>query len=278
MLTSLKESNKNSYTFVYDPTPLPSYNSRKVDHWGYYHGGADYFDNTRPSTSYTKSDVVPYTLSREPNPAFMQAGILKEIKYPTGGYTKFDYEANTYSAIATKHPFGLDTLLISKYAGGLRIKKITHQDSNRDSLIVKTYSYVKNYKSGGSLSSGILAGYPQYLDEGSFLYGSDWINYWFWRDQFIGPLNNTNGNHVTYTEVTETSTDGSFVVNKFSNHDQARYRDQPFAGAVYSTRDVLKTEPFNSLALERGKLLGQYFYDSSKKLVKQVVNEYNNDV
>ncbi|AFD08101.1 hypothetical protein Solca_3085 [Solitalea canadensis DSM 3403] len=203
MLTSLKESNKNSYTFVYDPTPLPSYNSRKVDHWGYYHGGADYFDNTRPSTSYTKSDVVPYTLSREPNPAFMQAGILKEIKYPTGGYTKFDYEANTYSTIATKHPFGLDTLLINKYAGGLRIKKITHQDSNRDSLIVKTYSYVKNYKSGGSLSSGILAGYPQYLDEGSFLYGSDWINYWFWRDQFIGPLNNTNGNHVTYTEVTK---------------------------------------------------------------------------
>lgn len=277
MLTSLRESNKNNYTFVYDQTPLPPYNSRKIDHWGFYHGGIDYFDNTKPASDYSKNDVPAYTLSREPNPAFMQAGILKEIKYPTGGYTKFEYEANTYSSVATKYPFGLDTFVVNKYAGGLRIKKITHQDSNRDSLIVKTYSYVKNYKNGGSLSSGILAGYPQYLDEGAFFTGSLWINYWFWQDHFIGPLNNTNGNHITYTEVTESSSDGSFVVNKFSNHDQARYRDQLCAGAIYSTRDLLKTEPFTSMALERGQLLGQYSYDKSKKLVKQVVNEYNND-
>ena len=35
--------------------------------------------------------------NREPNETSMQAGILKEIIYPTGGSSKFEYEANTYS-------------------------------------------------------------------------------------------------------------------------------------------------------------------------------------
>jgi hypothetical protein len=60
----------------------------------------------------------------------MTEGVLKKITYPTGGYTEFEFETNKYSEGGE-----------SKYAGGLRVKKITTRASANDSSLTKTYKY-----------------------------------------------------------------------------------------------------------------------------------------
>ncbi|MDO6433303.1 hypothetical protein Q4E93_22015 [Flavitalea sp. BT771] len=85
-----------SHQFVYNEVKLPPYQSAQVDLWGYY-------NNNQDSTSIPK-DIWPepnmpfyYTPNREPNPNTVGAGILTEIKYPTGGSVLFEYEPNDYS-------------------------------------------------------------------------------------------------------------------------------------------------------------------------------------
>ncbi|WP_299367507.1 hypothetical protein [Winogradskyella sp.] len=73
---------KPPYTFTYDPTKLPNRHSNSQDYWGYYNGA----DNG--------SFLVGYGLDRRVNTVLSQAGMLKQITYPTGGSTRFTYEHN----------------------------------------------------------------------------------------------------------------------------------------------------------------------------------------
>ncbi|MEM6716967.1 MAG: hypothetical protein AAF622_18025, partial [Cyanobacteria bacterium P01_C01_bin.147] len=80
------------YLFTYDPTPLPPRNSYNIDHYGYFNGA----DNTTWLPAYSPYfDDFPYA-NREVNPRYAQAGILKQITYPTGGYTVFSWDSNHY--------------------------------------------------------------------------------------------------------------------------------------------------------------------------------------
>lgn len=94
----------------------------------------------------------------------MEAEILTKITYPTGGTTEFDYELHDYSAILDRYPFDLTDQEQNLTTGGLRIKKITSKDTNGDILSEKEYFYIKDYISGSALSSGILAGLPEYTE------------------------------------------------------------------------------------------------------------------
>jgi hypothetical protein len=93
-----------STKFSYSSIPLPGKDSKSVDFWGYYNG--------KPNLSYVPTQMVPfepteYSLAgenylmignadRSVNPAYIQAGMLTKITYPTGGFTEFEYEPNTY--------------------------------------------------------------------------------------------------------------------------------------------------------------------------------------
>ena len=83
-----------SYTFSYNTTALPFRHSKQIDHWGYFNGKSQNdtkFVNVPPSTvlgiTYGSSD-------RSTDPIRMKAGSLSSIKYPTGGETFLDLEAN----------------------------------------------------------------------------------------------------------------------------------------------------------------------------------------
>ncbi|WP_316634372.1 hypothetical protein [uncultured Flavobacterium sp.] len=96
---------RNEQEFVYSSTSLPNKTSKGQDYFGYYNGA----DNNQ--------DLIPKHYISYPYPTEVghgdrsvkvsanQAGILKEIHYPTKGWTKFNYETNQY--------FGVDAL--SKY-------------------------------------------------------------------------------------------------------------------------------------------------------------------
>lgn len=100
-LLSVATQNANNeslppYQFTYDANPLPPYQSGQLDFWGY-------FNNT-PYTSMLPSAAWPgtsgpfyYSPNREPDIHYVANGILKQIKYPTGGTVSFEYEPNDYS-------------------------------------------------------------------------------------------------------------------------------------------------------------------------------------
>ena len=105
--------------------------TRGVDHWGYYNGANNKSFFPRIYTTYkgwngdTRTLVIPggYRGSSSLN---MQKGVLSKIIYPTGGYTKFHYEANRY--VENKYSsfnFNSDTIA---NCGGLRIRMIEDVD------------------------------------------------------------------------------------------------------------------------------------------------------
>lgn len=83
-----------SYEFTYeDSVWLPNrVTSKAVDNWGYYNGQTG---NTTLIPSYTNySGTYVVGAFRQTVEPYARAAVLKKIKYPTGGYTKFEYESN----------------------------------------------------------------------------------------------------------------------------------------------------------------------------------------
>lgn len=70
------------HQFEYNSLVLPNRHSNKTDSWGYYNGA----NNDYLATFLNDNRNVSVTLS--------EAGMLKKIIYPTGGYTIFEYEHN----------------------------------------------------------------------------------------------------------------------------------------------------------------------------------------
>lgn len=92
-LASVEEEGSDGTTlkpheFTYDSQVLPAMFSSKQDYWGYYNGVTGNGPFTRPF------DYGLYTVDRRVDTLKSEAGILKEIKYPTGGTTKLTYEHN----------------------------------------------------------------------------------------------------------------------------------------------------------------------------------------
>lgn len=127
--------NGMKYGFEYDQTLLPKFGSYSEDFWGYY--------NRIPSSEnlpfmWHNHIDLEYRSIREPNFAFTQAGILKKVIYPTGGWSSFEYEQNKgtkvyASGFGDKKPSDINEF------GGLRIKKINNYDGSN--LEAKIYEY-----------------------------------------------------------------------------------------------------------------------------------------
>ncbi len=100
MLDSIRESSRestiNPYRFDYNSTSLPARDSKDQDHWGYYNF------KTSEGHNMTLIPTVEYLYetyegdNREPFAESMMAGVLEEIVFPTGGYTRFEFEPHEY--------------------------------------------------------------------------------------------------------------------------------------------------------------------------------------
>ncbi|MEL7120506.1 MAG: DUF6443 domain-containing protein [Bacteroidota bacterium] len=79
---------------------LPSILTKAIDHWGYYNGSTlnqDEVYNIPTTTLINGSQQITRGGSnRETVPNELSVGTLKSVKYPTGGLTTYEYEANTY--------------------------------------------------------------------------------------------------------------------------------------------------------------------------------------
>lgn len=123
-LNSVYEINQNTqtnrYDFVYDETKqLPRKDSYAVDYWGYYNsktGNKSFIPDfnllfwSSKKTSSIHNQIVnsnyiseSYKANRGSSFNSTKAGILIGIEYPTGGYTKFTYESNSFNQIGAKY-------------------------------------------------------------------------------------------------------------------------------------------------------------------------------
>ena len=150
------ENSFEEYFFDYNNTKLPKYNSTATDYWGYFnnHINGYYFnDHFIPFLipSFTTSIVQAYNsevteihettlggANRNPDTFYSQAGMLKQITYPTKGYSIFEYENNKF--------LDQDTI---RNIGSLRIKSIKNFDYDNTLIYNKIYLYGTNENTVG---------------------------------------------------------------------------------------------------------------------------------
>lgn len=112
-LTSMAETDRQGQTikihsFEYeDINGLPPRLSYAQDHWGFFNGASN--SHLIPKDAQTKDAFGRYLFEniggdRAPNSAFSNKGILTRITYPTGGYSQFVYEPNSYWGDKTIYP------------------------------------------------------------------------------------------------------------------------------------------------------------------------------
>ena len=110
-LENIKEvasSDTLTTSFSYNSLKLPSKRSCAQDYWGYYNGKENYVTKlgrnsmlTTPKSfmSFSYTEKLDNTLNgadRNSDGEFMQAAMLNKVVYPTGGYTTYEYEPNSF--------------------------------------------------------------------------------------------------------------------------------------------------------------------------------------
>lgn len=92
------------WSFAYNPQHLPSRRSYAQDHMGFFNGAtsnttlvppSSYVAPGNPNSGFTPANNHDLGGSRAFNGTYMQAEMLTQITYPTGGLTQFNYEPNS---------------------------------------------------------------------------------------------------------------------------------------------------------------------------------------
>lgn len=296
-LASVKEcgattsSCKPPYTFAYcnqvgtSTVLLPSVFSADQDHWGYYNGmgnGITYV----PRIDYPG---VPYAgADKKPMAAYAQIGTLEKITYPTGGYTQFTYEGNTYYDAATA---------TNKAVGGIRLLK-KEDDDGAGKKITQNYSY--GQQGDAQKSSGSIDGLPIYHREIVVQAPTDFTSEPNATQKTVtaetfrllevssSPIveyGSTQGSPVGYGCVTVAETNKGKTVYLYSsfsdkpdNPNDANDCDYVWnntAGHTFPSGPTTCYVPKNSRESERGLLLCVQQYDNAGNLKRKQTNVYS---
>lgn len=132
----------NPYIFNYDEShSLPAKVAYGIDMWGYYNG-KDYNTSLLPNLNYGFQEVTdpPDGYSPQDRRAndYAKTWTLNRITYPTGGYTIFEYELNTFGNYSYPDHTGQDIKF--SFGGGLRVSKVIDYENN-SLLKERTYKY-----------------------------------------------------------------------------------------------------------------------------------------
>jgi uncharacterized protein DUF5977 len=279
-----------TYKFDYNTAiALPDHYSSSRDYWGYYNGRSNTIPNT--STPFTVPKMqISYLqgststpiwiggtnpLGRDPDPNYMQAGILQKITYPTGGFTQFEYETNQYQE-------GTDP---AAYAGGLRIKSIKSYTSATATPLIKTYKYGANesgygrknfipdhnfFATGQSYNYIVRPGQPGNENGAQSIIGATKSQSVYFANPTLD-MEPYDGSPVVYPVVTEYIGDGTTNAGK----TVYQFNDRPDA----KTTAVFMNSPvFDSYHFIRGLLTNRSDYrrntDGTYTIVKETRNTY----
>lgn len=167
VLTEVKNNlASNSYLLSYYENPngqtLPNRISFAQDYWGVYNGKTN---STSVPTVNAKNQYGEFHdypgANKDPDINFGILGNLKEIKYPTGGYTKIEYEADDYFSAPETETIS-NNLSYEALLNEPKNFDISQNTSNKKIIFIKTGSGStpigscgwKLTKSGTNVSSG----------------------------------------------------------------------------------------------------------------------------
>lgn len=272
MELSFNSKSEKKYGMRYNSQSLPDYHSRSTDPWGFF------------SQSSILDGNGPYYQVGE---NAMKAEILEALEYPTGGETRFYYEAHRYGQVVSQYPFLLTPE--AGTAGGLRLKKLVDVSDGKE------YPREYRYLTDEGASSGILAAKPRYYAEGTLSLGFDGLHDWvaplvyvnidsvkceapfiLSGERMLNQIPLTSGCHVTYSRVEELFPDSGKTVYWYSNHEDNP--DEPFIQGYTNYEDYGLYNSFSSNSLSRGLLLRKETYRRNKSTPVQVEeNEYSRD-
>jgi len=311
-LDSLVESGKPPYVFQYNQTPFPKKNSRARDYWGYYNGfltnsttfpnirrfNYEFLPNHNGWPNFNRYNGVDNLdifegNNRSSRLTYTKAGILEKIIFPTGGFTTFDYELNSFTnCIVPSFEDTENTQYESNrisYGAGLRISEIKNFDTNYSLLSRKKYTY-----NGGTLTNPLLFYNQIYLKHADNQYTKqDGWRKMVKATNFNTPSLNSSGN-IGYSEVIEyfnSSKDISQNIGSikyvFQNKKPKMWID-PSRGLI--TEAAWKSSgKYAELNLplyhtnlvynpKNGSLLEQLIFDKNQILKQKVENTYLNKI
>lgn len=251
-LTSLSENSNKPYLFSYNAVDTPNKNTLSFDYWGFYNGMPNTSGISNPFRLFGDVSLIPSwakqymslldgKCNRSAHPEYCKAGMLEQIQYPTGGYTKIEYELNefdNYYFPDYNNRVGVDTQnnFVTNYAQnkskgfGLRVKKIKDY-TNENSFISREYIYhggkhippFIGYRSTNVSYQAYVGQYSGGSQMGTYhvktVHGPNISSYssLLYQNNLLG-----NGNSVGYdsVEVVETSSAGNNngkIISYFTN-------------------------------------------------------------
>lgn len=312
----LPASCKPPYRFEYNTDVILPYKySYETDFWGFYNANEAEITAANdhiPTIYYYPDYQIPeykgnysifpintnqteYVLEgadRNTNPNVIQAGILKKIEYPTGGFEEFEYQCNEFNlGVRFRQP-------IVK-GGGIRIKSIKRSNGDGD-ILFTTY----NYNNKG-FTSGLITGLPHFAEYKEAVYCNNsygqcdinlndytgaeraFFDTRFYSNSLISSGLTTRGGLVGYTKVTEETNSGKverhfmfpapFGVNSY---DATMYEQGPLSSIVniYETPTGSREKSNTPFAINpnldflRGELIQKYEFDISGNMKKCIRN------
>lgn len=278
--------NDQVYSFKYnDVENLPKPLINKIDKWGYYNNAtrsAFELYLVRGSDNLPTIDLS----NRDTDPQQAVKGMIHEIVYPTGGYTRFTFESHDYSNVV-KFPStqSIEPSVVktakNMYAGGTRIKQVLHYPENK----AINYEYITDTD---KMSSGIICDnkvfhiYNSRLANGQIyeliqLFSFDlaesltlrmdpYITY----SHVIERINNNSGGFSRYQYTSHLSDPDIYTLS--SNTVVISLADQRLTGNFLSQMQKFITPSSNEIS--RGKLKYRHDYDSNLNMVAQEEYEY----
>lgn len=129
------------YVFTYSDVPLPYRNSYAQDHWGYANGK----NNSEP-LSYSRTAYYLGTLNlgadKRPDASYAIGSTLTAIKYPTGGYTEYEFEGNKFLT---------DDQAYSQQVGRDTVFKMMYEENNDSNF---TFDFQNSFTIDNTLLGG----------------------------------------------------------------------------------------------------------------------------
>ncbi|NBW34921.1 MAG: hypothetical protein EBR30_07865 [Cytophagia bacterium] len=266
-LKSVREVGIGAYVFVYDPMQLPIKTSYAVDYWGYYNG-ANTNNSYIPNPSHLNKQILGDNGNdKRANLTYSKAAILKQIFYPTGGSTIFDYELNTFSNSSV----GTIT-----EGSGLRVKTVINSiETNQAGRTEYTYEE-------GKLINGFnIYGYYGYnlfregssigtMEGSSYSYTYSFLIDYFSGNNFYSSAQLGSGNFIGYDRVTRSQLD---LNGNLNGKSVTSFVNQQDVVATDLRTDLQLPATKNHNYPHNGLVLNEKVYDNNG-LLRETTNQY----
>ena len=268
-------TSKPPWEFEYNSTPLPNMSLPshfvKMDSWSFYNNnsatiGAGSTPSLIPHV-HTTANTYGDGANRQSDFGRTKAGILEKVTYPTGGYTEYEYEANSVASFLDHTlPSGQSTT-----AGGLRVASITHSDSDDTPLLKRTYKY--RLGNSNNNSSGKLLQRIHYLQLGSFTNCT--------VDQLGCPVTTTCNTFTVLASPLPINSGGSS--NNVVGYSRVEeITSEPSGGSATAGKTVyfFHNEEISSDydVIENGQLYRKEVYDADDKLLVKTETAWSTDL